>query len=94
LSLCVPQGKGASFTLHAWDNDDDLGSEYGLDFDEDDELLAGFRRRFGAQLPSGVQVATSADLEVRFRVARTAGAQNLDVFCPPAPPDGGSRLAP
>jgi len=86
LSLCVSEGQGATFALHAWDNDDALDDEYGLDFDnydDDDEVLVGFQRRFGSQLPTGVQVARSADLEVRFRVGRTAGGRTAAIFCPP-----------
>ena len=88
LSLCVPQGRGAVFALHAWDNDDPMDDQYGLDFDnvdDDDEVLVGFQRAFGAELPSGVQVARSADLEVRFRVSRsTGGWPPIDrAFCLP-----------
>jgi hypothetical protein len=77
---------GCHFALHAWDNDDPLSDRYGLDFDndgDDDEVLFGFQRTFEGQLPTGLQVARSADLEVRFRVSRTAGGLTPDVFCPP-----------
>jgi hypothetical protein len=87
LKLCVSEGRGATFTLHAWDNDDALNDEYGLDFDnygDDDEVLFGFQAEFGEQLPSGVQVARSADLEVRYRIGRTAGDLNQHInICPP-----------
>ena len=72
LTLCVPSGRGASFALYGWDNDDS-GGEFANDFDDkddDDELLVGFARRFGAELPTGVQVARSKDLVVRYRVSR------------------------
>jgi hypothetical protein len=86
LSLCVSQGRGASFTLHAWDNDDALNDEYGLDFDnygDDDQVLFGFQAEFGEQLPIGVQVARSADLEVRYRVSRTVGGVHQGISCRP-----------
>lgn len=72
LTLCVPSGRGASFALYGWDNDDS-GGLFANDFDDkddDDELLVGFARRFGAELPTGMQVARSSDLEVRYRVTR------------------------
>jgi hypothetical protein len=90
LSLCVGPGRGATFALHAWDNDDPLDDEYGLDFDnvdDDDEVLIGFQREFGSELPAGVQVARSADLEVRYRVSRTAGGMTPDIPCPPQATD-------
>lgn len=85
LRLCVPAGRGATFTLHAWDNDDPLGDHYAFEFDNEgnhDDVLVGFQRRFGGQLPAGIQRVRSADLEVRFRVSRTAGAPHADIFCP------------
>lgn len=85
LTLCVPRGRGATFTLHAWDNDDPPSDEYALEYDrfgdEADELLVGFQRKFGDQLPSGVQVSRSADLEVRYRVSRAAAGQPA-ILCP------------
>lgn len=84
LTVCVPDGKGATFALHAWDNDDPSGDLYANDYDDkgdDDELLVGFQRRFGAVLPSGIQVARSADLEVRYRVSHKT--EPGGVFCPP-----------
>jgi hypothetical protein len=84
LTLCVPSGGGATFALHGWDNDDS-GGLFANDFDDkddDDELLVGFQRRFGTQLPTGVQVARSADLEVRYRVTRAAGGLGPTVVCP------------
>ena len=88
LTLCVPLGQGATFTLHGWDNDDQSGDLYASDFDDkddDDELLVGFQRRFGAQLPSGIQIARSDDLEVRYRVTRgPSGLAGPGGFiCPP-----------
>ena len=76
-------GKGATFALHAWDNDDDSGDLYANDFDDkgdDDELLIGFQRRFGATLPTAQQVTRSADLEVRYRVSRGPGGPVI--VCP------------
>jgi hypothetical protein len=90
LTLCVD--RGASFALHAWDNDDPLGDQFALDFDNvsggpnnplgPDTLLVGFRRDFGPQLPSGVQSASSDDLDVRFRVTRSAPGQVVSSVCP------------
>jgi hypothetical protein len=73
MTLCVPRDHGATFTLHGWDNDQALDTKYSLDFDSEDELLAGFRREFGSVLPTGPQVAESQDLRVTFRVTRNAG---------------------
>ncbi|MEU7864211.1 hypothetical protein [Nonomuraea sp. NPDC049141] len=84
LSLCVRDS--AHFTLHAWDNDEALSDEYGLDYDDygdDDELLVGFQRKFdGSRLPSGVQVSRSADLEVRYRVSQFVEGQPTRLLCP------------
>ena len=58
MTLCVAAGRGASFALHAWDNDDPVNDRFGLDFDDvddDDEVLVGFRRDFGSELPAGLQ---------------------------------------
>jgi hypothetical protein len=85
LRLCVPSGEGATFALHGWDNDDGSGDLFANEFDDkgdDDELLVGFQRRFGTRLPSGVQVARSADLEIRYRVTRTSGLERAPM-CPP-----------
>jgi hypothetical protein len=82
LTLCVQSGRGATFALHGWDNDDASGDLFANDFDDkgdDDELLVGFQRRFGAQLPTGVQLARAEDLEVRYRVTRGGARQ---VACP------------
>jgi hypothetical protein len=84
LTLCVSRGSGASFALHAWDNDDPLGDRFALEFDnvgDTDDVLAGFRRDFGPQLPSGVQSASSDYLEARFRVTRSAPGQAA-IICP------------
>jgi len=86
LTLCVARGRGATFSLYAWDNDDPQNDEYALDFDnydDDDEVLLGFQRVFGAELPSAEQVVRSRDLEVRFRLGRTVGGV-AGVLCPPA----------
>jgi hypothetical protein len=85
LSLCVPQGRGATFALHAWDNEDPPDNEYALDFDnygDDDDVLIGFQKRFGRELPTVEQFERGKDLEVRFRVGRTAAGQE-SVLCPP-----------
>jgi hypothetical protein len=73
MTLCVSRDHGATFTLHAWDNDQPSDAKFGLDFDSEDTMLAGFRREFGSLLPTGPQVAESEDLRVTFRVTRTAG---------------------
>ncbi len=83
MLLCVGSGKGATLAVHGWDNDDDSGDLNANDFDDigdDDELLVGFQRRFGSVLPTGQQVARSADLEVRYRVSR--GVPGPTVICP------------
>lgn len=81
MTLCVPRDHGATFTLHAWDNDQTLGEKYSLDFDSEDELLAGFRREFGSVLPAGPQVAESGDVRVTYRVSR--GDATSLTSCPP-----------
>jgi hypothetical protein len=85
LKICVGDGRGATFTLHAWDNDDPLNDEYGLDFDREgdaDELLYGFQVRLGAELPTGVQIANSPHLSIRYMVTRTASGE-ATLPCPP-----------
>ena len=51
--------QGATFALHAWDNDDDTGDQleniYDLQGSDKDNLLVGIQRRFGPQLPTGLQ---------------------------------------
>ena len=37
LILCVPRGQGATFALHAWDNDDPPDDDYALAFDSYDD---------------------------------------------------------
>jgi hypothetical protein len=84
LTLCVSQDQGATFTVHAWDNDDSLDNEYGLDFDnydDVDDVLVGFQVRFDGELPTGVQIVRSDDLEVHYRVSRTIEGANTPV-CP------------
>jgi hypothetical protein len=80
LTLCVPRGQGATFAVHGWENDQDSGdpASYQDDFDDrgnDDDVLVGFQREFGADLPEGVQTATSDDLIVRYRVDHQAPFQ-------------------
>jgi hypothetical protein len=85
----VSENGKASFTLHAWDNDDPSGDRYGSEFDDvdnADELLVGFRREFGLELPTGVEEAGSPDLAVRFRVTRSIGGIDAPAF-PCGPPD-------
>ncbi|GAA3705020.1 hypothetical protein GCM10022204_23080 [Microlunatus aurantiacus] len=78
MTLCLPKGTRTSFTLHAWDNDDAAGEPFSDEFDnagdDPDDIIQGVRRDFGDQLPVGVQVAESSDLQVSYRVSRTAGA--------------------
>jgi hypothetical protein len=84
VTICVPSGRGATFALHGWDNDDGPGDLHASDFDDkgnDDELLVGFQRRFAAQLPTGMQTEQSADLEIRYRVGRSR------LPASPCPPD-------
>jgi hypothetical protein len=85
MTVCVSPGGESTFTLHAWDNDDSSNDPFRMAFDnygDPDELLVGFRREFGSQLPSVVQVAGSADLTVRFQVTRLPAGAILNP-CPP-----------
>jgi hypothetical protein len=75
LTLCVGEGQGATFALHAWDNDpgdDAYGNDFDDKGDDDDDLLVGGGRRFGAQLPTGTQTIESDYLRIRYRVSRGA----------------------
>ena len=82
MVLCVPEGRGASFALYGWDNDDSPNDIFASDFDDkgdDDELLVGFQRRFDARLPTGTQSVRSSDLEVRYRITHE---EDRIVACP------------
>lgn len=92
MTVCVDADDGATFALHAWDNDqdDDDHVSDATDFDDhhdDDELLPGFQRRItepGSLAPTSYRAgARSGQLEILYRV--TAGPPNPS--CPqPRPP--------
>ena len=84
LTLCANYDEQVTLALHGWDNDDPSGDPFANDFDDkddDDEVLVGFQRRVGPVLPTGQQLASSADLQVRYHFV--PGGHECDAGAPP-----------